>query len=497
MIDKLKFRAPLQWTSVIIKTSKMKEKSFNLKGSVMRILIIDDSELSRFKIKSELSKSYGVREADNLNDAKKLLKQVPFDLCFIDLNLSDDEELQGLKLIPLAVEMGVYPVVMSAYEEDEVIRKAYDLGCEDYYSKGNEKENIEETINRYLGSKHGADKDMASRLFPTESLIQRKHIENMVPIVRTKTPVMLIAPTGSGKSFLAENIHIESKRSGSFIALNCGAVSPELMESELFGYGKGAFTGATEAKAGKLLLANKGTLLLDEVTSMPLALQVKLLTALDKGKYYPVNSDKEVEVDVRIICAGHENIYDMVQKGTFRKDLFHRLAGFTAVLLPLHERKDDLMPLIRGVTASKRKIAFSDEAKDLIFNYSWPGNVRQVRLFAQVLSTISKGVITREQVEECITKSSSSVTPASLVTHEQLFLIRKVGMKEFIRMFKDEAIRLEMERHGEGSGRVVATIKSLQITESDFYRIAKRAGIVKPKKMDSVLETSTETEYAH
>jgi two-component system, NtrC family, response regulator AtoC len=472
----------LQVNGAIIKPFKLKELSFNLKEFYMRILIVDDNELSRLSIKSELDRSYSVREATNLNDATKLLKQVPFDLCFIDLNLSETEELQGLQLIPLAVELGVYPVVMSSYEADEVIRKAYDLGCEDYYSKGNEKAKIEETIRRYYDSKHGADKDMASRLFPTENPVQRKHIENMVPIVKTKTPVMFIAPTGSGKSYLAERVHAESKRTGAFIALNCGAVSPELMESELFGYGKGAFTGATEAKAGKLLLAHKGTLLLDEVNSMPLALQVKLLTALDKGKFYPVNSDKEVEVDVRIISAGHENIYDMVQKGTFRKDLFHRLAGYTAVLLPLCERKEDLMPLIKDVTTSTRRIAFSDEAKKLIYDYSWPGNVRQIRLFAQVLSTISKGIVSKEQVEECITKSSASSGTTSIVSHEQLFLIRKVGMKEFIKMFKDEAIRLEMERH-EGNGKATATIKSLQITESDFYRIAKRSGVVKSRKL--------------
>lgn len=439
----------------------------------MRILIIDDSELSRLSIKSELDKSYKVRETDNLKDAEKLLKQVPFDLCFIDLNLDQSDDLQGLKLIPIAVENGVYPVVMSSYETDEVIKKAYGLGCQDYYSKGNEKAKIDETIRRFYESKEEFTKDLVSRIFPTHNPTQKKNIENMAPIIHTDIPLHIDGKTGSGKTFFAQKVHEASKRTGKFIAVNCGAVSPELIESELFGYAKGAFTGATESKSGKILLAHNGTLFLDEVGSMPMSMQVKFLKVLDDGKFYPVNSDKQVHSNFRVISAGLDNLPELVQKGLFRKDLYQRLAGYSITLLPLSERKEDIMPLIREVTSSTRRIAFSDEAKEIIMNYSWPGNVRQLMHFARVLSTLSKGIITEEQVRLSITESSSTLTPASLVTDDHLHLIKQVGLQEFLNVMRDEAIRLGLGRNG-GNGRRL--ISDFKMSAATYHRFTKGAG---------------------
>lgn len=442
----------------------------------MRILIVDDSELSRLSIKSELEKSYKVKEADNLKDAEKLLKQVPFDLCFIDLNLDQSNDLQGLRLIPVAVENGVYPVVMSSYETDDVIKKAYALGCQDYYSKGNEKAKVEETIRRFYESKEEFTKDLVSRIFPTYNPTQRKNIEKMGPIIHTDIPLHIEGKTGSGKTYFAEKIHSASKRPGQFIAVNCGAISPDLMEAELFGYAKGAFTGATEGKSGKILLAHNGTLFLDEIGSMPMSLQVKFLKVLDDGKFYPVNSDKQVYSSFRIISAGLDNLLELVQKGLFRKDLYQRLAGYSITLLPLCERKEDIMPLIREVTSSTRRIAFSDEAKEFILNYSWPGNVRQLMHFARVLSTLSRGIVTEEQVKLSITESSSTLTPVSLVTDDHLNLIKQVGLQEFLNIMRDEAIRLGLDRTG-GNGRRL--ISEFKMSAATYHRFTKGAGKMK------------------
>ena len=196
-----------------------------------------------------------------------------------------------------------------------------------------------------------------------------------------------------------------------------------------------------------------------------------------------------------MISAGLDNLPELVQKGLFRKDLYQRLAGYSITLLPLCERKEDIMPFIREVTSSTRRIAFSDDAKEKIMNYSWPGNVRQLRHFARVLSTLSRGIVTPEQVEASIVESSSSVTTSSLVTQEQLFLIRKIGMKPFLQMFQDEVIRSELEKHGERGG--LATIEALKISESTYYRFTQRSGIVKSRKsknsVDNYQTASTET----
>ena len=447
----------------------------------MKILIVDDSKISRIAIKSKLEGSYHITEAENFEEALAFLNTEPFDICFIDLNLGDEKELEGLGLIPIAVQNGVYSVVMSAYEADDVIQKAYDLGCKDYYAKGNEKENVTETVRRYYDSKESFTEELVSEIFPTKNPAQKKAIKDLAPVISSNIPICLYGRTGSGKSFLAEGIHKLSKRSGNFIEVNCGAISEELLEAELFGYARGAFTGATEGKSGKILLANGGTLFLDEIGSMPESMQVKLLKVLDSGRFYPVNSDKMVHSDFRLICAGLSNLPDLVRRGVFRADLFQRISGYSITLMPLCERPEDIMPTIRQVTASTRRIVFSKDAKEFIEAYSWPGNVRQVIHFSEVLSRVSSGVVSVEQVKACISETSSSVTQGALVTDEHLRLIKDVGLQEFLNMMRDEAIKLGLKNSG-GSGRDL--LSEFKMSSATLHRFKK----ANPKLKESMYE---------
>lgn len=436
----------------------------------MKILIVDDSKLSRLTIRNNLDSSYRIAEAEDFEVGLAFLNTEPFDICFIDLNLGNKKELEGLDLITIAVKNGVYPVVMSSYEADDVVQAAYGLGCKDFYAKGNEAENVNETVRRYYDSRESFTQELVSDIFPTKNLAQKKMIKDLAPVIATNIPIYIAGETGSGKSFLAEGTHKLSKRPGSFIEINCGAINAELMEAELFGHAKGAFTGANEAKSGKILLAHKGTLFLDELGSMPMAMQIKFLKVLDTGKFYPVGSDKMLYSDFRLICAGLDNLPELVERGLFRADLFQRLVGYSITLMPVRERPEDIMPTIRKRISSIRRIVFSGEAKEFIENYRWPGNVRQLLHFSDVLSKVSAGIVSKEQVKACILESSKREDQSSLISVEHLDLVKKIGLQEFLNVMRDEAIKLGLKKNG---GKQRSLVSEFKMSSATLHRFIK------------------------
>lgn len=430
----------------------------------MRILIVDDTKLARFSIKEGLDKSYLIFEADNFETAKRVLETETLDICFIDLNLDDSQELLGLKLIPIAAKQGVYVIVMSSHESDLVVQKAYDLGCKDYYSKGNEANNVSETINRYLLGKNDFNgSNLISEVFPTKNKIQKDGIISLAPIIPTMLPIYITGETGTGKTFLAEGLHRLSKKTGKFVSVNCGAMSKDLLEAELFGYGKGAYSGAVDSAEGKLRLAHGGTLFLDEIGSMSEAMQIKLLKGIEEKKFYPVNSDKEVKSDFRLICGGLDNLADLVKQGKFRLDLFQRICGFTVKLMPLRERSEDIMPTIRKSIVSMRRIVFSKDAEEALKSYDWPGNTREVIRFAEILSKTSSGLISKETIETLITSSNHKL---SLVSSHHYELMKKVGLEEFLLLMKKEALRVSLANN---HGVAIRVIEELKISSASYY----------------------------
>lgn len=440
----------------------------------MRILIVDDEKLARYTIRQRLEKTYVVFEADNFEDAKRILETEALDLSFIDLNLDPSQELQGLKLIPTAVKRGVYSVVMSFHETDEVVQRAYDLGCRDFFGKGNEDNNVSETINRYLlGKDNFNGVNLVSEVFPTKSKTQKDIITSLVPIIPTMIPIYITGETGTGKTFLAEGLHRLSKRTGKFVSVNCGAISKDLLEAELFGYGKGAYSGAVDSAVGKLKLADGGTLFLDEIGSMPEAMQIKLLKGIDERKFYLVNSDKEVKSDFRLICGGLDNLAELVKQGKFRLDLFQRICGFSIKLLPLRERPEDIMPTIKKRISSMRRIVFANEAEEALKQYSWPGNLREVIRFAEVISKTSSGRITIKDVEGLITQSSQK---APLISENHYDIIKKIGLEEFLVLMKKEAIQMSLTKNRGVASRV---IEELKISTATFYGRSKKEKQIK------------------
>ena len=260
-----------------------------------------------------------------------------------------------------------------------------------------------------------AEKGFPGRDYTPEDLVgyspKMQEVFDLVPLMaNTDASVLITGETGTGKDKIAEIIHQESSRSRfPFIKVNCGALPGELLESELFGHVKGAFTGASRSKQGMFKLADKGTLFLTEIGDMPLPLQVKLLSVLDDRRFMPVGGEKEVEVDVRIIAATHRPLREQVRKNLFRQDLFYRLNVLHVHLPPLRERETDVRYLLdhfleKFATAlGKGVVGFNSEAMDFLLEYPYPGNIRELRNIAEYsVNVCKKKEITRSDLPSYI-----------------------------------------------------------------------------------------------
>lgn len=442
---------------------------------MLKILIVDDDKLSRLKIKTHLN-DHLVMEAASYTEAIAKLTH-NFDLCFIDLNLDNTgAELLGFEILKITAQRGIYSVVMSSLHDEEVVEHAYELGCNDFYSKGNEKASIADTLNRFLLSKNDyLENYFFKEIFPTKSKEQKEMLKKIIPVIQTEIPICLLGESGTGKTFLAKEIHEQSKRAGAFVAVNCAALSEELLEAELFGHAKGAYTGAAGESKGKLALANHGTLFLDEIGSMSIGMQTKLLKAIEEKSFYQVNSDKIIKSDFRIISATLDNLEEKIKSGEFRFDLFQRLCGLSVKLLPLRERKDDILDLIKKETAevsqSGRKIVFSKEAKVELERYSWPGNIRELKRFFQIISLDGHGLISQTEVKKHLQQNLNLVSK-KILSKEQMEQAITHGLPVFLEEIENEVIQEVLNRNNHA---IRKTISMLKINQSKLYKHIRSA----------------------
>jgi DNA-binding NtrC family response regulator len=256
-----------------------------------------------------------------------------------------------------------------------------------------------------------------------ESSSLRRLLARTVPIASSHAPVVLLGESGAGKEVLARAIHANSpRRRGAFVAVNMAALPADLLESELFGHAKGAFTGATAASEGLMRAAHGGTLFLDEIAEMPLALQAKLLRALDSGEVRPVGDVRTSTVDVRIVCATNQDLRRYVDEGRFRADLYYRLKVFLLRLPPLRERVEDIEPLVRRFLhrGGHPSLRVSEEAMRLLETYEWPGNIRELANAVTHAATLCLGEEIRPEhlPEEMLEAPSASEPPPGLTLAE-------------------------------------------------------------------------------
>jgi two-component system response regulator PilR (NtrC family) len=318
--------------------------------------------------------------AKNLTEAITLLDNQAFDLCLTDMKLPDGTGLDLVKHI-----QKLYPhlpvAIITAYGSMQTAIDALKFGAFDFVSKPIQLETLRNLVNTALKLDHREIDDAEVEETLLGKSPEMRHVRKMVGrLARSQAPVYIHGESGTGKELVARQIHQQSPRSDQpFIAVNCGAIPSELMESEFFGHKKGSFTGADRDKNGLFMAANQGTLFLDEIAELPLNMQVKLLRVIQERAIRPIGSQKELAIDVRILSAANKNIRDLVKAGNFREDLYYRLNVIELQLPPLRLRGDDIQLLattkLREINPAAR---LTDAALDALLNYPFPGNIREL-----------------------------------------------------------------------------------------------------------------------
>lgn len=377
----------------------------------MKILIVDDEpnirELMRKYLGLEGIESDG---AENGFSAQRLLKETPYDACLIDLKMPG---MDGLQLIMWLRQEGFrMPVIMiSAHGEINDAVSALKEGAQDYIVKPFDPEELTirlkklveaQNLRNMVESESRVNEESGSGGFIGDSLSIRKIKEVIAKIADSPATVLITGESGTGKEVVAREIHASSVlKDGPFVAINIGGVPENLLESELFGYEKGAFTGAMSRKPGMFELASGGTLFLDEIGDMPLSLQVKILRVLQDHKISRLGGTTPIPINARIIAATNKNLEEMVRQGKFREDLFYRLNVVRIEIPPLRERKEDLPVLVAGILRRLNRQmghkieGLSPEALELLKHHSFYGNVRELENILERAVIFADGAIIR------------------------------------------------------------------------------------------------------
>ncbi|MBW2641755.1 MAG: sigma-54-dependent Fis family transcriptional regulator, partial [Deltaproteobacteria bacterium] len=359
------------------------------------ILVVDD-ELSMRELLEVLlgREGYKVSFAENGRNAVSMIKKTYFDLLLCDIRLGDITGLDVLKAAK-AENPDALIIMISAYATTEAAVEAMNQGAYDFVPKPFDNEELKQTIKNALDLKtieHEKEilDDELKRTMHFGKIVgnspSMRHIYNLViQVAKTKTSILITGESGTGKELIAKAIHEQSRRSEQpFVVLNCGGIPETLMESELFGHKKGAFTGATQDKKGLFEVADKGTVFLDEIGELTPPVQVKLLRAVQEHVFKPVGGNEDISVDIRIISATNKRLEDEVIAGNFREDLFYRLNVIEIKVPPLRERKSDLRLLAQhfldkySQEMGKEITKMSSYAIDLLNKYDFPGNVREL-----------------------------------------------------------------------------------------------------------------------
>lgn len=351
-------------------------------------LIVDDEPDIRELLDITLSRM-GIETccAESLAAAKSLLDKESFDLCLTDMKLPDGDGLELVKYIQDSREQ--LPVaVITAYGSMDIAVKAMKQGAFDFLSKPVDLAALRQLVENalQLSAPVQRTKDRRMRhILLGESAVMRQIRSKIDKLARSQAPVYISGESGTGKELVARLIHQQSPKSEkAFIAVNCGSIPHELMESEFFGHKKGSFTGAVSDKQGLFQAADGGTLFLDEIADLPLSLQVKLLRAIQEKKIRPVGGHEEIAVNVRILSATHKDLRKMVQEGDFRQDLYYRLNVIELELPPLRERAEDIEQLATFLLEKQARNngleppVFSEQALETLRHYPFPGNVREL-----------------------------------------------------------------------------------------------------------------------
>ncbi len=436
----------------------------------MRILIIDDDKeflkLFGLTLKKE---GFSVLTSQNIENALSVLEKNDIDLIFLDQYLGETEGTEAISILKNK-NPDIPVVILTAYGNLKDAIDAIKKGAFNYLTKPVDRDELNIVINQVkeittLKKEISNLKDILSTDIIAESPVMKSIFKNAEKIAPFDITVLITGESGTGKEVLARFIHKKSKRSKEpFVAINCGAIPHELLESELFGYKKGAFTGANRDKKGLIEEADKGTLFLDEIGELPLDLQVKLLRVLEEGEIRPLGSTKSKKVDIRLIAATNRNLEKLVKEGKFREDLYFRLKVVHFHIPPLRERKEDIVPLAKlfikkyskkyGIPEKK----LSEKAIQELISHDWKGNVRELEHLIEKTIIMSEG---------------NSIETFDEISTEGIY----------IRPFKEEKEEFEKNYLKRllliSKGNISKASKISGKTRAEIYRLMKKYGINK------------------
>ena len=391
-----------------------------------KILIIDDEAPSREALVLLLQNAdYDTKGAGSGNEAFALLAEDAFDIIITDLFLPDIDGIDILKRVK-SVAPAMEVILITGHASAETAVRAMKEGAFDYITKPLNLDELRIII----------DKAVEKRLLLNENVYLKKQLRDkfefaniigaspamqkvfnrMKRIIQTDSTVLIIGESGTGKEIVAKAIHFNGHRKDKpFVAVHCGAIPENLLESELFGHTKGAFTGAIRDKIGKFEAANKGTIFLDEIGTMPMHLQTKLLRVLQEQEVERVGSNRPIKLDVRVISATNQNLEEEVKAGNFRDDLYYRLNVIPLNLPPLRERVEDILPLVRHFLRKNCKemkrpmMTLSKDALEALEFYHWPGNVRELENIVERTVALTEGdQITLDDLPSAIRAGAST-----------------------------------------------------------------------------------------
>src|SRR5881397_4296118 len=446
-----------------------------------QLLIVDDdpNTLASLARAFQLA-GHEATVCDSVVRAVELIGTRRFDMILSDVVMPGRD---GLSLLEELKALGIsVPVVMiSGQANIEMAVRATRLGAADFLEKPLSTDKLLLTVENVLKVKRLEEENRQLRRRVGKHEIvrtgeaMRRIMAQVERVAASESRVCILGETGTGKELIARTIHDKSPRkAGPFVTLNCAAVPAELIESELFGHEKGAFTGAAGRHTGKFEQAHHGTLFLDEIGDMPLTMQAKLLRVLEEGEVERIGGDKPIPVDVRVIVATHRNLEALVREGKFRQDLFHRVYVFPLALPPLRERREDIPSLIEHFTRQVcdqnnwKPIPFAPEAIRSLQAHGWPGNVRELRNVVERLLLLAvDGGVTPEKVESALPQLSS----------EHLTSTGSGPLADRVQGFEREVILAELKRN---HYHITNASKALGLERSHFYKKAEQLGIDVP-----------------
>ncbi len=381
-----------------------------------KILVVDDDQNVLKVIKMRLeARDYQVATATEAKKSLDLARQDVFDLALVDLKLGDDDGIVLMEALQ-QINPEIPIIIFTAYGTIENAVVAMRKGAYGYLTKPFDYNDLLVEIKDCIGKSRLSKeiknlRDMVKERYGFEHIIYKSEkmkrvLEQVAHAGGVDSNVHIQGESGTGKELIAKTLHVASSRKdGPFVAINCAAIPENLLESELFGYERGAFTGAARGKKGLLALAHKGSFFLDEISEMPLSMQAKLLRVLEEREFFPLGSEKSIKVDTRIIVASNKNLEEEVKKGNFRKDLYYRIHVIPIKLPPLRERKEEIPYLARYFLEkmtkkmNKKINGISPSVLQKLFLHSWPGNVRELENTIEcAVAMATQDVITDDMV---------------------------------------------------------------------------------------------------